>query len=69
MTGKERRERCQMPVERSGTRDAVETAIDRAKGDKSITWEGVHSRTSKKISRWQAKAITTEESRKTRSQS
>jgi hypothetical protein len=55
MTGKEKRTSCQMPTERSGTRDAVETAIDRAKSDKSSTWEGSASRTTKRISRWKTK--------------
>jgi hypothetical protein len=58
MTGKEKRELCRTPIEKSGTRDAVETAIDRVKGDKSSTWEGINARTSKKIARWQAKENT-----------
>ena len=35
----------------SSTRDAVETAIDLSKGDKSSTWEGRLER-SKKITPW-----------------
>lgn len=52
---KKQRDLCIAPEERSsGTRDAVETAIDRAKSDKSSTWEAVNTRTSKRITRWQA---------------
>lgn len=40
-------------VERSSTRDAVETAIDMAKRDKTTTWESSLKNT-KRISRWQA---------------
>ena len=35
---------------RSGSRDAVESAIAKAKGDKTIRWQA--SGTSKRISRW-----------------
>ena len=68
MTGKEKRELCRTPTERSGTRDAVETAIDRAKGDKSGTWEAINSKTSKKITRWQAKDTSNGEGAKNLSQ-
>jgi hypothetical protein len=57
MRGKEKRTACQRPTERSGTRDAVETAIDRAKGDKVNTWENV-SRGMKKTVRWQTRETT-----------
>lgn len=35
------------------TRDAVESAISRAKGDRRITWEAAIARTHKKISKWE----------------
>lgn len=42
------------PVANSGTRDAVETAIDRAKGDKSSTWETLTEVSKAKgITHWQ----------------
>lgn len=35
------------------SRDAVESAIERAKGDRKITWEAAIGRTHKKISKWE----------------
>lgn len=35
------------------TRDAVESAISRAKGDRRITWEAALARTHKKVSKWE----------------
>jgi hypothetical protein len=40
------------PENPTGTRDAVETAIDISKSDKSSTWE---SNVLKKITRWKSK--------------
>ena len=54
MKGKEKNQLRQLR-ENSGTRDAVETAIDRSKEDKFNTWEGANSKPSKKIGQWQVK--------------
>jgi hypothetical protein len=43
---------AQKPDNHSSTRDAVETAIDTAKGDNSNTWE---SSSRKQIPKWQPK--------------
>ncbi len=39
-----------------GTRDAVETAIDMAKEDKSSTWESHLSKVPDRVARWQEKS-------------
>jgi hypothetical protein len=45
---------AQKPTETHSTRDAVETAIDTAKENKSTTWEG-NTRSMKQIPKWQPK--------------
>jgi hypothetical protein len=38
----------------SGTRDAVESAIDLSKGDRSITWEESAANNLARINRWES---------------
>lgn len=40
------------------SRDAVESAISNAKGDRGITWEATIARSNKKIGKWDAGAST-----------
>jgi len=44
------------PKTSTSTRNAVESAIDMSKGDKSITWEKMYSRPFPAISRWPLKS-------------
>lgn len=57
MIAEELREAAQ--TRKSGTRDAVETAIGLAKEDKSGTWESSLSRTPRRINRWGTKKFST----------
>jgi len=50
---KKERKKTSDTATRQDTRDAVESAIARSKGDKRITWEAAISRTAKKINRWE----------------
>lgn len=56
MSRKSKNHSCEALPRKSGSRDAVESAIDLAKGDKRITWEA-SARAAKKISRWESLVV------------
>jgi hypothetical protein len=48
---------CNLPIAQTETRDAVENAIDKAKENKSATWESVNHIAPNRVSKWQERAV------------
>jgi hypothetical protein len=53
MTKKDSKKLSSGAIKMQDTRDAVESAIARSKGDKRITWEAAIARTHKKVGKWE----------------
>ena len=52
-TKETRKQTCNVSSKKSSSRDAVESAIDRAKGNRRITWEAIIAKTPRRISLWE----------------